>query len=152
MYPYQNPNLFQQPFQSNYPIQNQYNVSNMQNQNILPPQQVLQIDGKESIHQLRMSPNSSVFLLESNGAIIWLCTSDGLGKVTAKAYDLTEHIESQPVQQIDTSGLEARIANIEMILAAMGGNGHGSKSDSGTVESKQDTGPVRKPWADQEDV
>ena len=81
--------------------------------NVLPQQQVLQANGKASIDAIRMAPNSSVLIMDQNDPIVWLCTSDGLGKVTSIPYDITPHKEPPPV---DVHGMEERIANIENIL------------------------------------
>ena len=99
----------QQGFQQNpamYPGQNQQ-------PNVLPPQQVLQANGKASVDAIRMAPNSSVLIMDQNEPIVWLCVSDGLGKVSSTPYDITPHKEPPPV---DVHGMEERIANIESIL------------------------------------
>lgn len=94
-------------------FQNQAMYQQNQQPNVLPPQQVVQANGKASIDALRMAPNSSVLIMDQNDPIVWLCTSDGLGKVTSIPYDITPHKEPPPV---DVHGMEARIANIESIL------------------------------------
>ena len=78
--------------------------------NFLPPQQVLQANGKASVDSIRLSPNSSVFVMDTTAPIIWLCISDGVGRVTATPYDITEHKDLPPV---DLSGLEQRLAAVE---------------------------------------
>lgn len=60
-------------------------------QNVLPPQQILQANGKASIDALRMSPNSSVLIADQTQPIVWRCVSDGLGNVSASAFDITPH-------------------------------------------------------------
>ena len=99
---------YQQGFQPNPAMYQQ-----TQQPNVLPPQQVVQANGKASIDALRMSPNSSVLIMDQNDPIVWLCTSDGLGKVNSTAYDITPHKEPPPV---DVNSMEERIANIEGIL------------------------------------
>ena len=79
--------------------------------NVLPPQQVLQANGKASIDALRMSPNSSVLIMDTTAPIVWLCTSDGLGNVTSMPYDIAQHVE-EPVDD----PLEKRLAAIESQL------------------------------------
>ena len=75
-------------------------------QNVLPPQTVIQVNGKASVDALRMSPNSSVLLMDTTEPVVWLCTSDGLGNVTSVAYDITLHHDTPPV---DTINLENRL-------------------------------------------
>lgn len=60
-------------------------------QNMLPPQQILQANGKASIDALRMSPNSSVLIADQTQPIVWRCTSDSLGNVSAVAFDISPH-------------------------------------------------------------
>ena len=78
--------------------------------NVLPPQQVVQATGKASIDALRMAPNSSVLILDTTAPVVWLCTTDGLGNVSAKPYDIKEHRDPEPAA---TEGLEARLAAVE---------------------------------------
>lgn len=59
--------------------------------NILPPQQIIQANGKRSIDVLRMSPNSSVLIADNTAPIVWKCMSDGLGNVTAEPFDISPH-------------------------------------------------------------
>ena len=59
--------------------------------NTLPPQQILQANGKASIDALRMSPNSSVLIADQTQPIIWRCISDSLGNVSSSAFDITPH-------------------------------------------------------------
>lgn len=88
------------PYDNNYQPNYGYGIFPQQipaaQQNILPPQNVLQANGKPSIDNLRMSPNSSVFIKDStNPAILWYCTSDSLGNVTKTMYDIHPHEEAQ---------------------------------------------------------
>lgn len=47
----------------------------------LPPQQILQANGKASIDAIRMSPNSSVLIADTTEPIVWKCVSDGQCKI-----------------------------------------------------------------------
>lgn len=73
-----------------YPYQMNFGMNQAQ-QNVLPPQQILQANGKASIEALRMSPNSSALIADSTQPVIWKCISDSLGNVSAVAYDVTPH-------------------------------------------------------------
>ena len=73
-------------------------VTNNGNQAIvLPPQQILQVNGKAGVDMLRMSPNSSVIALDLTAPIGWICVSDGVGYVTATPFDMSPHTE-KPAQ------------------------------------------------------
>ena len=71
----------------------------------LPPQQILQANGKESIDMIRMSPNSSVLIADTTRPIIWKCVSDGLGNVTAEAWDITRHKSEEQIERETTTQL-----------------------------------------------
>lgn len=78
--------------------------------NILPPQQVLQANGKASVDSIRLSPNSSVFILDTTAPVIWLCISDSLGNVTSTPYDIKAHEEPPAAEN---QGFEERLAALE---------------------------------------
>lgn len=105
------------PYNMQYPyMQTGYNAdlyAKQTNPNVLPAQQVIQVAGKASIDTLQMSPNSSILIKDTTAPIVWLCVSDGLGKVTATAYDISVH---QDVPPVDVNALEQRISNVEAML------------------------------------
>lgn len=91
--------------------------------NVLPPQQVLQANGKASIDALRMSPNSSVYIEDAtNPNLIWKCVSDGLGQVTSRALDVSPH-EDAPI--LDTSSLFAIVGQMNDRLTKLEEEAHG---------------------------
>ena len=120
-------NPYQQNTINNYGLQ----------QNILPQQQVLQIDGPESIQQLRMYPNSSVLLMEKHRAVIWLCMTDSLGNITSNPYDYTPH-EEKPA--VDITTVEERLAALETNFSRLEGMLNGNQSYAGRVESNTSNG------------
>ena len=71
----------------------------------LPPQQILQANGKASIDAIRMAPNSSVLIADTTEPIVWRCVSDGLGNVTAEAFDITHHKTEEEVEKENTNNL-----------------------------------------------
>lgn len=107
-----------------YPMYNPY-------QNMLPPQQVLQANGKQSVDAIRMSPNSSVLVLDSTAPIVWLCISDGIGNVNATPYDIAPHTETPPV-----NSMEQRLSAIEENLAKIM-EAYNGKSNAVSVKPKQ---------------
>ena len=78
---------------------------------ILPPQQILQANGKESINLIRMSPNSSVLIADTTQPIVWKCVSDGLGNVSAKAFDIIPHKSEEEVEKETMSSLLKNISD-----------------------------------------
>ena len=102
--------------------------------NILPPQQVLQANGKASIDAIRLSPNSSVFVMDTTAPIVWLCSSDSLGAVTKTPYDVTLHVDKPPV---DMDSVEQRLEKAESsINRIMEVLNNGDKPDAGNVKHK----------------
>ena len=83
-------------------------------QNILPAQQVLQVNGKASVDSIQMAPNSSVLVMDTTAPIVWLCVSDGVGRVTATPYDVSKHIDPPAPDSV-----EARLGAIEDALKRM---------------------------------
>jgi len=91
--------MYQNPFfQANPPLQ---------------PQQVLQVNGKTSVEQLKLAPNSSLLAMDTTAPIVWLCKTDSIGAIQAIAYDITPHVEKPPV---DVNALEERLIAIESLL------------------------------------
>jgi len=106
-------NAYQNPYSQMPQPYTSQSFFNQSSQNILPPQQVIQVNGKQSVDAIRMSPNSSVLLMDNSAPIVWLCVSDGVGNVTSTAYDIMKHQETPPV---DTKSLEMRVSKLEEII------------------------------------
>lgn len=102
---------------------------------ILPQQQVIQVNGKASIDTLQLAPNSSLLAMDTSAPIVWLCVSDGIGKVTSTAYDIVLHQEKPPV---DMSSIEQRLMAVESSIAEMEGKINAKQSNFGKSKSKQD--------------
>ena len=79
-------------------------------------QQVIQVNGKASVDTIQLAPNSSVLVMDTSAPIVWLCVSDGVGKVTSTPYDIVVHKEEPP---IDISNVEHRLSKLEQIIAGM---------------------------------
>ena len=107
-----------------------------QQPNILPPMQVLTANGKASIDALKMSPNSSVFIADNTAPIIWKCVSDGIGNVTAEAFDVFPHKDESVVKQENTDAL---IADIDNRLKKLEENYEKSTAKRNTSESQYST-------------
>ena len=103
---------------------------------ILPPQQVYTANGKDSIKAIRLSPNSSVYVMDTTAPIIWLCVSDSLGNVTSTPYDVKEHIEPIPCEN---QGIEDRLAALEENIKKLMEGNH--ESNVGTAKPKQNSRP-----------
>lgn len=98
----------------------------------LPQQQITQVNGKASVDTIQLAPNSSILVLDTSAPIVWMCVSDGIGKVTATPYDISIH---KDVPKPDISSIEKRLSAIENTLAEME-NRH-EKSYDAKPKSKQ---------------
>ena len=78
---------------------------------VLQPQQIIQVNGKASVDTIQLAPNSSLLAMDTTAPIVWMCVSDGVGKVMSTPYDITLH---QDKQQVD---LDQRLSAIENSLA-----------------------------------
>ena len=94
----------------------QLNYGFYPNQNSLPQQQIIQVNGKASVDTMQLAPNSSLLAMDSTAPIVWMCVSDGIGKVTATPYDIAPH-KDEP--KPDISSIEQRLTAIESTLAEM---------------------------------
>lgn len=104
-----------------------------QAQNVLPQQQILQANGKDSINAVRMAPNSSVYIEDTTVQnLVWKCVSDSLGQVTAKPFDLTPH-EEAPI--IDNNGLLAIVGQMNDRLTKLEGIANAWESIKSTADT-----------------
>lgn len=87
-----------------------------QQNNTLPQQQIIQVNGKASVDTIQLAPNSSILVMDTSAPLVWLCVSDGVGKVTAKAYDIIEHKDTPP---IDVASVEQRLTAVENYISKL---------------------------------
>lgn len=101
-----------------YQMYQQYQQPVFQQSQTIPQQQIIQVNGKASVDTIQLAPNSSVLLLDNTAPIVWMCVSDGVGRVTSTPYDISVHKEEPPV---DVKSIEQRLAAIEGTIAEMEG-------------------------------
>lgn len=101
--------MYNNPYQFN-PYQNYFQ------QNVLPQQQITQVNGKASVDTIQLAPNSSILVMDTSAPIVWMCVSDGVGKVTSTAYDISLHKDAPPV---DMGSIEERLAKVEAYISNM---------------------------------
>ena len=101
---------------------------------ILPPQQILQANGKASIDMIRMSPNSSVLIADTTQPIVWKCVSDGLGNVSAKAFDITPH---KSEEEAEKETLKETLIKINERLTKLEGNYESATNRNRQSNTKQ---------------
>ena len=111
------------------PYPNPYGFYQAPSQHLLPQQQILQVNGKASVDTIQLAPNSSLLAMDNTAPIVWMCVSDGVGKVTATPYDVFPH-KDEP-----TISIEQRLSNIERTIAEM--EKRYDKSDDSKPKSKQ---------------
>ena len=104
--------MFNNPYFTNPYMQNQ-----MPQQPVLPQQQVVQVNGKASVDTIRLAPNSSVLVLDTSAPLVWLCVSDGVGRVSSVPYTISEYKEETPQNALQ--GVTERFKAIEERITAM---------------------------------
>ena len=116
-----------------YPNYYQNFNQSYQPNNYLPQQQIIQVNGKASVDTIQLAPNSSVLVMDTSAPIVWMCVSDGVGKVTATPYDITVHQEKPPV---DVNSIEKRLAAVEGAIATITEGMNNAKSNARGIKSK----------------
>ena len=93
---------------------------------------IIKVRGYDSARSINLAPNSSILLLDEAEPIVWLCVSDGIGTVTATAYDIALR---QPIKQADLGSIDERLRSVEeSIKKIMEG-----KNESNTAKPKHNT-------------
>ncbi len=122
----------------------------------LPPQQILQANGKTSIDAIRMSPNSSVLIADTTAPIVWKCVSDGLGNVTKEAFDISHHKSEEEVEKETTANLlndiSERLKRLETNYESVTNRNNESANQTAYANSSNSTKPSNgftEPYAKQ---
>lgn len=84
-----------------------------------PRREVVKVNGENGARAFPMGANSSALLLDENGVLVWLVTTDGAGYKSVAAFDITPH---QAAPAPDFGSLEARITRLEEKVNAATGN------------------------------
>ena len=86
--------------------------------NYLPAQQIIQVSGKQSVETMQLAPNSSVLVMDTTAPIVWMCVSDGVGRVTATPYDIAVHHDAPAPDSVEArlDALEANIKRMEELI------------------------------------
>lgn len=103
-------NGFQNPYMNQFGMQQQVYQPAYP---IGPQMQVTKVNGENGARSFQMGANSSALLLDENGLLVWLVTSDGAGYKTVAPYDITPHKDAPAP---DYGHLETRIARLEEII------------------------------------
>ena len=79
-----------------------------------PRYEVIQVNGENGAKAFQMAPNSSVLLMDATAPIVWLCTTDGAGYLTANPFSIAPY---QPEPPVDVRALKERIERLEARLS-----------------------------------
>lgn len=79
-----------------------------------PRYEVIQVNGENGARAFAMAPNSSALLMDATAPIVWLCTTDGAGYLTASPFSIAPYQQEKPV---DVKTLEERIERLEAKLS-----------------------------------
>lgn len=129
MYNPYNLNLYNNPYNSIFQPQQQ-----IQQTNTLPHQQIIQVNGKASVDTIQLAPNSSILVMDTSAPIVWMCVSDGVGKVTSTPYDIVVHEEKSPINIAD---VEKRLENVEKFVNQLMGEIKNDKSNVTRTKSSK---------------
>ena len=82
-----------------------------------PQQQIPTANGKSSVENIKLAPNSSVLIADSTLPIIYRCVTDSLGNVTTSAFDISPHKDEEQIKKERTdlilADLVQRIERLE---------------------------------------
>lgn len=76
--------------------------------------EIVNVNGAAGARSLRLAPNSSVILRDTNEPIVWLCEADGTGYFEPIPYSVTPY-QAQPA--VDMNDVLKRIARLEAMLS-----------------------------------
>lgn len=79
----------------------------------LPRQEVVTVNGRQGAQLYQIGVNSSAFLLDVSGKILWLVTTDGAGYKTVQPYDITPH-QDPPSPEFEA--LATRMSRLEDMI------------------------------------
>lgn len=131
-------NYLQNANNTQFPVQQSLG----QQQNTFNPQSVVQVSGENGAKAYSLPPNSSVLLMDTTDAIVWLKSTDGGGYPTLTPFRITP-IETTPiipttataVPQIDIDSINNRLTKLEGIINEQSNNGF---IKQGSKHNKQD--------------
>ena len=75
--------------------------------------EIINVNGVAGARSLRLAPNSSVILRDTNSPIVWLCEADGTGYFEPVPYTVTPYQERP---QADVNDIERRLSRLEAML------------------------------------
>ena len=74
-------------------------------------------NGRESVNNIKLAPNSSMLIADSTLPIIYRCVSDSLGNVTVCSFDISPHKDAEEIKKeqndIILADLVRRIERLE---------------------------------------
>ena len=125
---------YQSPFFNPYGFMQHGQIQ--QAQQVIPPTQVVRVNGENGAKTYGIGANSSALLLDESGTMVWLVTSDGAGYKTVSAYDIVPH---QTTPAPDYGSLENRIQTVEKKIEEMMNSGN-PRNPNANRKGKSDDG------------
>lgn len=98
--------------------------------NLLYPQRIPTVNGREGAEAYRLAPDSNVILLDQSGKLIWIVATDSAGYRSIQGYNITPYTPPAPP---DFNLLMNRMSKMEEMLSGLvsASATTGTKSDSG---------------------
>ena len=67
-----------------------------------PQQQIPTANGRASVENIKLAPNSSMLIADSTQPIIYKCVTDSLGNVSTEMWDVSRHKDEEQVKKEKT--------------------------------------------------
>ena len=120
---------------------------------MLPQQQIPTANGRASVDNLKLAPNSSILIADNTLPVIYRCVSDSIGNVSVSTYDISPHKDEEQVRKEQTeiilADLVQRIerleheSNIERDKPTNAEHGSNQENNGYVKNGKQPTGNGR---------
>lgn len=110
-----------------------------------PQQQIPTANGRASVDNVKLAPNSSVLIADSTLPIIYRCVSDSLGNVTTTSFDITLHKDEEQVKKEQTELILADLVQrIERLENESNIKGYADNAQSESNKTDDEYGKNRK--------
>ena len=100
------------------PYQNQ--LQNLQNQMLSPTPTVQYVNGRASVDNYTMQPNSSVILMDSTKDTFYIKRADASGSCTVEAYDFHKAEEETKTEYVTREEFDKLKTSLDKVVSELG--------------------------------
>ena len=124
---------------------NPYVMPYSQTLQAFPQQTIPTANGKASVNNIKIAPNSSMLIADSTLPIIYRCVSDSLGNVTVDSFDISPHKDEEQIQKEQTDTIIADLVRrIERLENESVTKWHKSPEEHGASKANDEFDKSRK--------